>query len=335
MVTCIWTDLSTFDVEQARRFYGRLMHWSFHAMDDGSGYSIGSSGNREVAGIYEMPAFFQKIRMPSFWMTYFKVEDIDRVVEKARTLGAKVELEEESLSGRIALIRDPAGAGFTCYEGEKLNSPPQIGMAGQWGGSELFVSDLNRVSGFYAELFGWSFKPESGNRYAVEDERGQHVAYLQVAPNSEKGEKEYWAVRLTVSDLSAAKRLIIAEGGKVLITYENESGTHVVAEDPQGAGILVSEADTKRSGPEIYPPKLEGRIKWRAITGLVMVYTILATKAEWAWGIFFLMWVLPDLKYGTTHFMEPISKQEHPILYWAVMVTWILLSVAILSMVFI
>jgi len=66
--------------------------------------------------------------------------------------------------------------------------------------------------------------------------------------------------------------------------------------------------------------------KWRTILGLFCVYIAMWFNWQWAWGILFLLWVIPDMITGVTYFMEPIEKKEHPILYWMIIFSWILMS---------
>lgn len=72
-------------------------------------------------------------------------------------------------------------------------------------------------------------------------------------------------------------------------------------------------------------------MKWRTIAGLILVYAATIFNLQWAWGIMFLIWVIPDLFSGVTYFMEPISKQENPILYWVIVISWILMSVMMIG----
>ncbi|MEM8963883.1 MAG: VOC family protein [Acidobacteriota bacterium] len=71
----VWIDLSTFDVQKATDFYRDVLGWSYAT--DGSGYTQCEVNGAPCAGLYEMPDFFQKIRMPSFWMTYVSVSDVE------------------------------------------------------------------------------------------------------------------------------------------------------------------------------------------------------------------------------------------------------------------
>lgn len=73
------------------------------------------------------------------------------------------------------------------------------------------------------------------------------------------------------------------------------------------------------------------QMKWRSIIGLVLVYIAVFFNWYWLWGVLFLYWIIPDFFTGVTYFMEPISRQENPILYWAILLTWLALSLYLLA----
>lgn len=68
-------------------------------------------------------------------------------------------------------------------------------------------------------------------------------------------------------------------------------------------------------------------IKWRSIIGLILIYIAMWFNWQWIWGVLFLIWVIPDVMSGVTYFMEPIEKDRHPILFWTIILSWILMSV--------
>ncbi|MDW3648812.1 MAG: hypothetical protein R8P61_17220 [Bacteroidia bacterium] len=70
--------------------------------------------------------------------------------------------------------------------------------------------------------------------------------------------------------------------------------------------------------------------KWRTIAGLILLYIAVLMNLSWVWGILFLLWVIPDLFSGITYFLEPISKNEHPVLYWLIMLSWVWMAVYML-----
>ncbi|MEO1236880.1 MAG: VOC family protein [Planctomycetota bacterium] len=319
-----WTDLSALDLGQAATFYGRVLDW--RVVEDADGYRTCAVGGEACAGLFSMPAVFRRIEMPSFWMTYIAVDDIDVTVAQAKELGAKVELEDTNPLGRIALIRDPAGAGFTCYQGDAPSAVSPDRRAGRWVGSELFVSGLGDVKRFYETLFGWTLRPDAHDpdRYAIHNGRGRRIGAVQVAPNEVKGPKEYWAVTFVAADVAEALRQTEAMGGRLLASHTNTDGTHHLIEDPQGAACYLTEA----ADTAVHVPRADRAAgwKWRTVMGLLAVYLAVLTEASWVWGVLFLLWVLPDLRTGVTHFMERVTRHEHPWLYWLVVGTWLVLA---------
>lgn len=69
------------------------------------------------------------------------------------------------------------------------------------------------------------------------------------------------------------------------------------------------------------------QVKWRALLGLVLVYIAVFFYWNWLFGVILLLWLLPDLRSGETHFFERLSRQENPVIYRAVVVTWLGLSI--------
>lgn len=72
-------------------------------------------------------------------------------------------------------------------------------------------------------------------------------------------------------------------------------------------------------------------MKYRALLGLILVYLAIFFRLDWIWGIIFLMWVIPDLRLGETHFMEVVKRKENPITYWAIVVSWIWMSIFMMA----
>ena len=71
--------------------------------------------------------------------------------------------------------------------------------------------------------------------------------------------------------------------------------------------------------------------KWRTVLALLLMYIAIIMNWEWAWGVLFLFWVIPDLFSGVTYFIEPISKKENTVLYWIIILSWILFALYSLS----
>ncbi len=80
---------------------------------------------------------------------------------------------------------------------------------------------------------------------------------------------------------------------------------------------------------------MKNTIKWRTIVALILMYVAILMNWEWAWGVLFLFWVIPDIFSGITYFIEPISKKEDQVLYWIIIISWLLMAIYSLSTLFI
>ncbi|NEO87206.1 MAG: hypothetical protein F6J87_23545 [Spirulina sp. SIO3F2] len=72
------------------------------------------------------------------------------------------------------------------------------------------------------------------------------------------------------------------------------------------------------------------KTKWRTIIGLILMYIAVLLNWYWFWGLLSLYLVLPSLYFGVTYFVEPIARQENPILFWIISITWIAFSIVLL-----
>ena len=109
-----WNELMTRDAEQAKKFYGDTIGWTFESMPmpDGGNYWVANMNNKPVAGIFTLrsPEFDG---VPESWMVYLAVDDVDARVAKAIKAGAKLMRPAFDVPdvGRIAILSEPGGAG--------------------------------------------------------------------------------------------------------------------------------------------------------------------------------------------------------------------------------
>jgi hypothetical protein len=106
-----WNELRTTDAAAAKDFYSALFGWTMQ--DESSGdmiYTMVKAGEQEVGGIMVLPR--EAAAMPAAWGPYVTVDDVDRQVERAQQLGARVVMAPEDIPnvGRYAVISDPQGA---------------------------------------------------------------------------------------------------------------------------------------------------------------------------------------------------------------------------------
>lgn len=225
----IWADLSSYQPEKTKVFYENVFEWKYYLMDS---YYTAYKGNKDVVGLYQTPKEFQQMNMPSFWMSYIQVEDVTTTVEKARSLGAIIEMVEPATSiGGVALIRDTLGAGFTVYDGDYMNSRT-VSEENTLVYNELHVSDAAKAVAFYQHLFDWNIVQESNDSYAVfTKDTEESIANIYQIDNTFKGKYEYWVytfgvkdVKTTVKKIKEQKGIIVFdEGNRVLCSDGSEA----------------------------------------------------------------------------------------------------------------
>ncbi len=107
-----WTELSTTDLEAAKAFYTALFGWGYKESDntDMAYTEIQLDGEKQFGGMYKKPPEMSEV--PSHWISYVSVDDVDASLEKAVELGGTVAVPAMDIpgTGRFGMITDPTGA---------------------------------------------------------------------------------------------------------------------------------------------------------------------------------------------------------------------------------
>jgi predicted enzyme related to lactoylglutathione lyase len=108
-----WTDLTVPDAERVAEFYRQVVGWKSSACDMGGyrDYCMNTPGaGRTVAGVCHARGI--NADLPSQWLIYIVVADVDESALACRRLGGEVLAGPRELDGqgRFCVIRDPAGA---------------------------------------------------------------------------------------------------------------------------------------------------------------------------------------------------------------------------------
>ena len=110
-----WAELNSRGFEDAAKFYNKVFGWGEKKspMGEGQGdYIEFKLGDESIGGGMEMNPMVPK-EVPSYWMVYFGVRDVDKEHEKAKSLGGQELVPPSDFpGGRFSILTDPQGATF-------------------------------------------------------------------------------------------------------------------------------------------------------------------------------------------------------------------------------
>lgn len=116
-----WSELTTRDPKKAEAFYVGLFGWTAKHSAPSAGmdyteFTVGGTDDPTI-GMMEHPPDMPK-EIPSYWMPYFQVADLDATVAKAKDTGATLMVGPQPIpgTGRFAIVSDPQGAVFAAFQ---------------------------------------------------------------------------------------------------------------------------------------------------------------------------------------------------------------------------
>ena len=114
----VWIDLTVDNADETRDFYQQVVGWD-QAPVEMSGYNdfnmLMQGTDKPMAGICN--ARGTNANLPSKWLIYIVVADLEESVKQCIRLGGKVLVKPKELGGsRFSVIQDPAGAVSALYQ---------------------------------------------------------------------------------------------------------------------------------------------------------------------------------------------------------------------------
>lgn len=211
--------LQTRDPTRAHAFYRDLLGWTID--DDG----LCTWNGREVATITLSKAPQQ---VPSFWLPFLGVKDVDAATAQAQALGAQVRRHD---AGREAVIVDPRGAVVGLRAGGEA--------AGAFAWDELLTDDPDAAAGFYAALGGLAIDTLDLGRagvYRVLRSGARRVLGVMKHPANLH---PHWQPYLLVDDVDAITALALKLGATPYFAPSDQTGfgRWSAIDDPGGAGV--------------------------------------------------------------------------------------------------
>jgi predicted enzyme related to lactoylglutathione lyase len=110
-----WAELNARGLDRDLGFYARVFGWdpkNSASMGEGQPYTEFYLAGESIAGAMEMSPMVPQ-NVPSYWMAYFLVDDVDAAYELVLASGGRMMLEPQDFQGgRFAIVADPQGASF-------------------------------------------------------------------------------------------------------------------------------------------------------------------------------------------------------------------------------
>ncbi len=270
----IWYELTTPDVDAAKKFYPRFTSWGTQKFDND--YTMWMNGGKPLGGVFRLNAEMKGQGVPPNWMPYIEAADVDESARLVTSLGGRVINGPMDIpgTGRFAVAQDPQGAVFGIYK--------PTGPSGAWDGTpvlgrfswhELMTTDWKAAWEFYKKIFGWDMQDTmdmgGGSMYAMFG-KGQMYGGMFDRPAEMSSMRPFWLVYIYVKDVGTAVDIATKAGAFVQRPrMEIPGGTIAILGDPQGAGFALHDhmagAVKSQSTPEGAAKKSATASKPRAI----------------------------------------------------------------------
>jgi hypothetical protein len=247
----VWHDLMTTDPARSVAFYSALFGWRTDAREvAGAGaYTAIRAGDVPFGGMVPLDP---KHGIPSHWVSYVAVDDVDATCARANAAGGRTCIPPTDIPnvGRFAIIEDPDGAilsPISLPNGSapvEPSTPPVIGTA--WW-HELSTRDPMRAAAFYRAVFGWRVQEalmSDGAPYWLFMRDSGALAGGMLASNGASAHRPYWTVYVAVADVDDAVSRAVGLGATASFPCTDVPGTGRIGGfvDPTGAPIAVGQS---------------------------------------------------------------------------------------------
>ena len=238
-----WAELATTDAPAAKHFYGEMFGWTAVDIPMPEGvYTLFQAGGNDAAAVYTA-----RPGVPVHWGVYFSVASADESAAEIEPCGGKLIAGpfDAHDAGRMAIGQDPQGAMFSLWQAKRHIGATHGGPLDKVVWPELTTTDPAAAAGFYARLFGWRTKPETGVAEAPYTEwlnGGASIGgLLPMHGDQWQGVPPHWMIYITVADCTERAARAGQLGGQICVppTDIPNVGRFAVIADPQGAAFSL------------------------------------------------------------------------------------------------
>lgn len=244
--TFCWVDLSTRDMEAAKRWYSQLFGWEVSEGEPGGPpYAMFTMGGKMVAGVGQMSDDMIRQGIPPTWNSYVSVNDARAIEAKVRELGGTITVPamEVMNAGWMAFFQDPTGGHLGVWQPNEHRGAQLINQPNSLCWNELMTRDVDKAKSFFAALFGWTYDemPTDTGPYSIARVGEQRAGGMMAMEGPMwEGIPPHWMAYFAVADTDAIANRVRETGGKVCVEPTDiPVGRFAVLEDPQGTYFSV------------------------------------------------------------------------------------------------
>ncbi|MCF6442207.1 VOC family protein [Pseudoalteromonas luteoviolacea] len=248
-----WSELCSADWAAGKSFYTQLFDWQ--SVDQPIGedcyYTMLQKHGVDIAAMYEMMPEQKAAKIPSHWLGYIAVNNVDELAERATALGAEIIAGPHDVpeAGRMVMLHEPGGAHFALWQAGAHTGTQRELEANVPYWYELASQNSAKSEAFYCNLLGWQADHQAMENmdYVVFSHQGKPVAGMLEMTEEWQGLPPHWMLYFAVLDCDKFAEKATSLGGEVCVppTDIPQVGRFAVITDPQGAvfSIMTSAMD--------------------------------------------------------------------------------------------
>jgi len=240
--TFSWADNTSTDAESAKAFYMGLFGWEKIEVPMGEGltYTMFQLEGENVAGLVAMMPDMQEQGVPSHWMSYVTVDDVDALVDPITDNGGIISGPPMDIfdSGRLLNVHDPTGALITFWQPRNQIGAGIVNKPGAMMWNELITGDAETAKAFYGKVLGWEYSAD------------EHYIHIMNRGRSNGGMIQMddmppaWIPYFNVVSIDESITKVEELGGRILVPKTEAPGTghFALIVDPADACFYMMQA---------------------------------------------------------------------------------------------
>ncbi|NNE43468.1 MAG: VOC family protein, partial [Gemmatimonadetes bacterium] len=234
------------DLAKSVEFYSELFGWTVQEEggdNDGLAYRRIASGDHEIGGFIELDAE----GVPSHWIGYVTVDDVDSACGRARKLGGKTPVPGTDIPnvGRFAVVSHPGGSYVSPFAPHELEItvPEAETIPGRFCWNQLMSKDPDAAAEYYQGVFGWTVTEQDlgGGKYWL-FRSGDAPAAGMMSINPQEKYPDFWMPYVEVHDVNETCKEVAELGGQIMVEPSDvpDLARIAVTADPTGAILGIS-----------------------------------------------------------------------------------------------